>query len=368
MKKSLLFSGYYGFDNSGDDAILEAISSRIRKTRPQFHMEVLSFQPSKTEAMYGVKALHRFQLKEVLKGIRRADLFVSGGGSLLQDVTSSRSLWYYLGLMTLAKIMGKKVYVYANGIGPIDRGFNRFLTARVLNRADYITLRDRDSLEFIRSIGVSNEKVEVTADPVFTLLPSEGSRIQEIFLAEGIPDKTYVGMALREWKKTPELSEKIIQGVDSFLEKNAEELLMIPLHYPEDVSFAEKIKEGVKEPSRIHILRENYSVRDLMGCFSRLSGIVAMRLHALIYAVVGEVPILGLSYDPKVKALLSELPETEGLSVEDFSPEDLANHMANLIHPSEEKGWALAREKKRLVLGAERNLEVLDELLEVDRE
>lgn len=364
MNKSILFSGYYGFDNSGDDAILEAISTDLKKTRPQLNIKVLSYHPEKTKEMYQIEALYRFNLKEVLKGLKETDLFISGGGSLLQDITSSRSLWYYLGLMLLAKIFGKKVYVYANGVGPIDGRFNRFLTKHVLNMADYITLRDRMSLDFIRSIGVKHDRVKVTADPVYTLEPAGDERIKEILRQEGIPDKEYLGFAVRAWKEAPDLGQKLAFAMNGILKNSEEDILMLPLHYPEDVKFAEKVRNMVVEKERVYILKENYSVKELMGSFSRLNTVVAMRLHSLIYGVVEKVPIVGLSYDPKVEGLLKELDLPAGVDVNEFDPEELIEKIFESLENREERAAYLAGKREDLKQAALENIEVIDVLLE----
>ncbi|NLL81384.1 MAG: polysaccharide pyruvyl transferase CsaB, partial [Tissierellia bacterium] len=132
--KSILMSGYYGFDNSGDDAILKAIVKDLREIDKDLDITVLSNNPKKTEDMYPVKAVNRFNFRDVVFSIKKCSLFISGGGSLLQDVTSTRSLLYYLTVMSLAKIMNKKVMVYANGIGPINKKTNRMITKKVLNK------------------------------------------------------------------------------------------------------------------------------------------------------------------------------------------------------------------------------------------
>ena len=123
--KSVLMSGYYGFDNSGDDAILKAVVKDLKKLNDDLSITVLSKNPKKTEEMYPVKAVNRFSVRDVINAIKSTTMLISGGGSLLQDVTSSRSLWYYLAVMAMAKMYNKPVMVYANGIGPINKKFNR---------------------------------------------------------------------------------------------------------------------------------------------------------------------------------------------------------------------------------------------------
>ena len=364
MKKTVLFSGYYGFDNSGDDAILEAICTEIKNTRPQLNIDVLSYRPEKTKKVYGVEARHRFKLKEVVKGMKNTDLFISGGGSLLQDITSSRSLWYYLGLMILAKLMGKKVYVYANGIGPIEGNFNRLLTKYVLNHVDYITLRDGNSLDFIRSLGVHHQRVKVTADPVYTLEPSTPRRVHEIMEEEGKSYKKYIGFAIRSWKETPDLAKKIGETIELLLQEVEEDILMIPLHFPYDVHFAQEVTSYITEKERVSIIENNYSVKDLMACFSMLDVVVAMRLHALIYAVVTETPIIGLSYDPKVDGIIKELDLYPGEDVRYFQPEDLVKKIRHTLDHKTAMKKHLADEKERLKALSLENIKIIDRLLE----
>lgn len=128
-KYKVLMSGYYGFNNSGDDAILISIYSSILKTGRNIDVTVLANKPEETSKKYGVKVIYRYNIFKVIKAISDCDLLISGGGSLLQDRTSTRSLVYYLSIIKTAKILGKKVMLYANGIGPVEKQRNRMCTS-----------------------------------------------------------------------------------------------------------------------------------------------------------------------------------------------------------------------------------------------
>src|SRR5690606_31940136 len=167
----IVISGYYGFGNAGDEAILEAMVRDLRALAPGARLVVLSADPAATAARCGVEAVPRTHLPSVLGALRGADLFISGGGSLLQDATSWRSVPYYAGLMRLARWMGVPVFVYAQGIGPLRRPWLRRLAARVLNGAAEVTVRDRLSYEMLLELGVNPAAVTITADPVFALAP-----------------------------------------------------------------------------------------------------------------------------------------------------------------------------------------------------
>ena len=70
INKRILISGYYGFDNSGDDAILKAIVKDINEKDNSIEIAVLSNNPIFTEKVYGIKAVNRFKMKDVIKAIK----------------------------------------------------------------------------------------------------------------------------------------------------------------------------------------------------------------------------------------------------------------------------------------------------------
>lgn len=305
--KSILMSGYYGFDNSGDDAILKAIVKDFRELNNDLNITVLSNNPIKTEGMYPVKAVNRFKLKEVLRAVKDSSILISGGGSLLQDVTSTRSLWYYLAVMTIARLYKKPVMVYANGIGPIDKKINRLVTRAVLNKVDLITLRDEDSKEYLKDMKVKNKEVYVTADPVFTLDPASKEVVDKIFIKEGIPqNERLIGISLRQWKKADNLEAIISRTIDYIIKTYKVNVVLIPMHFPEDVLISKNILNMVKEKG-CYILSEKYSVEEIMGVIKELDLIVAMRLHSLIYAATQSIPMVGLVYDPKIEGILNSI-------------------------------------------------------------
>ena len=122
---NILISGYYGFDNIGDESILRTLVSSLREHIPDCSLTVLSHNPASTREKYGVEAVDRMSPMAILRVVKKCDMLISGGGSLLQDVTSSKSLHYYLSIIRCAEFFHKKVFIYSQGIGPIDRPGNR---------------------------------------------------------------------------------------------------------------------------------------------------------------------------------------------------------------------------------------------------
>lgn len=365
MGKKVLFSGYYGFDNSGDDAILHAIVNDIRACDPTVQLNVLSYDPPRTRRLYGVNATQRFHYKSVKKALSATDLLISGGGSLLQDETSSRSLYYYLGVMALAKRMGKKVYVYANGVGPIHNSLNRKLTARILNKVDYITLRDEDSAQVLKDIGVDGPPIEVTADPVYGIDGISPEAAKALLREEGIDsDKHFLGVAVRQWKKAPALASKIAYVADRAFEELGIDILFTPLHYPEDKHFAESIKAKMVHKDHCHVLSGNYAVEEMEGIIGLCELLIGMRLHALIYAVTSKTPAVGIVYDPKVKSQLEALSIDGDIRAEGMDEKKLLNAVVAMYRKKDEERLRLKAQHGVLLDKSRRNVQHVFELLQ----
>jgi len=362
-KKKVVISGYYGFNNSGDDAILKAIVKELKKADASLEITALSNNPSATEQVYGINAVNRFKTREVIKAIKSCDLFISGGGSLLQDVTSTRSLWYYIALMRFARLCGKPIMVYANGIGPINKKINRMLTRSTLNKVDFITLRDEDSRAFLQELGVANKNIRVTADPVFTLNASEDERVDEIFEIEGIPnDKPLIGISIRSWSNEEKLVDSLSMAIDYMMANYDVNVVLIPMHYPEDLPISNKLLNKV-DNERCFVIKDKYSVEDIMGVIKRLEMIIAMRLHSLIYAATQLVPMIGIVYDPKIEGFLKSINMDRMITVENINYTQLINDIDYVWNNRNHFKSVLVEFEERMEQEALTNVSIVMELL-----
>lgn len=297
----ILISGYYGFNNAGDDVVLYGIISSLRREQPHISLSVLSNQPKRTTSLFGIPAYDRWNLKTIISELKKSDLLVMGGGTLMQDVTSPRSVLYYLGIVTIAKMLGKPVVFYAQGFGPILKSFSRFMIKQVVNRVDVITVRDYESGEDFKRCGVTKAPLYVTADPALTIHPSEipVERGQE--LLEGLFDdltKPLIIFSVRDWKQEQHFKSVIAQAADTYVEKGWN-VLFLPMHYPSDIAPSQEILSLMKNQGAA-LIEEHVNFHDIMSLLKLGSYVVGMRLHSLILACMLHVPFLGISYDPKI--------------------------------------------------------------------
>lgn len=305
-KYRVVMSGYYGFANAGDDAILQSIHQSILSASDQVSVTALSNDPEQTRRAYGINAVSRLRLGAIWRELRRCDALLSGGGSLLQDRTSTRSILYYLSITWAANLLRKPVMLYANGIGPVDKPANRRRVRRAVERAALVTLRDQSSAQELRDMGVRRPDLYVTADPVFRLDPVDAERSWELLASAGLARGTrFVTVSVRQWPHTGSFSQELAGLCDHIRRTYGLEVLFLLMQPARDREASQAVRERMEEPS--YMLEAACTPRELMGVLGQGQLCLAMRLHTLIFAARMAVPTLGLVYDPKVDSYLREL-------------------------------------------------------------
>lgn len=369
---NILVSGYIGFGNCGDEAILTALMADLGHLVPDATFTVLSRRPEETSARYGVTSIDRFSLRQVVGAIRRADLVISGGGSLLQDATSSRSLYYYLMVISLAKWANKPVVVYANGIGPIDRPANRRLTRRILNQVDLITLRDGLSGEEIRRLGVVRPPVEVTADPAFNLTAAPAESILPLLERPEAPrepsdrrERPLVGVSVRRWQGSEVWGPALAAAADHLCETYGADIVFLPMQFPADIEVSEMVAGLMHRPSVI--VRDRLPAGRYLALVGQLDFLIGMRLHGLIFAARQHVPLLGLAYDPKVTGVLDYIGQPCAGDPAKIDPNRLIAAVDQVMQNRSEMRARLAERTEELTRLARRNAELVAGLLATDR-
>jgi len=305
----IIISGYYGFDNCGDEAVLFAMIHCLKELLPNVRITVLSANPKKTFELYGVKAVNRWNPVRVAFAILTCRLLISGGGSLLQDVTSAKSPGYYLGVIRIAHLLGKKVMIYSQGIGPLNLAKNRAGVAKVLGRCHAITLRDERSAELLNDLGVSRD-IAVTCDPVMALSREDiiNDAVKENLRKLGIFNDSTVELnpslfvSVRCWE-----DDRHIAPIAEFLDSQAGEgwdVILVPAHFPEDLDAIAML--SARMATRPHCIERCLTAHEFLALTALADKVFSMRLHGLICAMAMGTPMLALSYDPKVEAFMEQ--------------------------------------------------------------
>ncbi len=323
--KRVVISGYYGFHNLGDEAVLAATVQELRRRIPDIEITVLSARPAETARAHGVRALSRRDPAALVRELARCDLFLSGGGSLFQDATSWRSPWYYLALLAAARTLGRRTMVYAQGIEPPRRACVRGALAFVLDRVDAIAVRDRTSQALLAELGIRRPRTVLSADPSLLLSPewSEAARAERVRWGEG----TWCGMAMRPWAGGDGLLTAALAGARLAGERFGVRWVLLPMH-PSDLAPCDAL--GRRLGSLATVVRAPLRPGEMLALIGSLDLLVGMRLHALLFAISQGVPVVPIAYDPKVEALTRDLggPAPIGMRA---SPSEVSDAIARAI-------------------------------------
>ena len=365
----IILSGYYGYRNSGDDALLGVIANSIRGELPAVKITALSKTPAQTSRQYGVDSVGRFNRGKIIKVMRSSKLFVNGGGTLLTNsMTSTRSLWYYAKLMGLAKKQGLGVMLYANGIGPVKGEYGAKLARKALDDSDMISLREELSVEELRKLGVGNQSVEVTADPAFMLTPCDPSWLKYLLAREGFePDKRYVCFALRRCEGLkPGFESGILASCGALRDKYGLIPVFVAMQRPNDTELCRRLARGAGG-----LFPSELTASELIGLMSVCQFTVGMRLHSLIYSAVAGTPVIPISYDVKVDALVKSLNFASGdadgiraVSAAELTADDIVGQAERIMCDRGGKVAEIAAAAAALGKKAQRSAKLVKNLME----
>jgi polysaccharide pyruvyl transferase CsaB len=284
--------GYYGKGNGGDEALLSTLLQMLPERVTPI---VLSGNPVQTEARYGIPAVQRKSLRAVQQALRQSQVFIWGGGSLIQDATSALSPLYYTGLMLLAQRLGLQTIAWAQGIGPLQHRFTRWLAQQTFAGCQMVSIRDQGSAAFLAQWNIP---FTLAPDPVWAL---ESAAVPGLW---DLPAPR-VAVNLRSHRSlTPDRLAVLTQALIAFQQATQTCILLVPFQASQDLAIAQSIQTQL--PGKSHLIQLE-DPRQLKGLFRGVEMTIAMRFHGLIMAAAEGCRCCALSYDPKVSRLMQDL-------------------------------------------------------------
>lgn len=371
----VVMSGYFGFDNVGDEAILFSIIRALRKWEPAVEITVLSNNPEETAATYGVQAVNRWKLAQIRTVLKSADGLISGGGSLMQDQTSGKTIPYYAGIIKMAQLANVPVFVYAQGMGPINKSINKWIVKSVFNKCAGITVRDEESRALLETIGVRGN-VAIVPDPVVGLggegftskwldawrggigavdagadsaLVKAGAETSEKIVVEA---GDYITVSVRDWPTDVDYKAKIAASLDA-LAATGYNIVFIPMHGEHDAKSSADVARMMSAESTI--APADLPIEEKIAVIGQSKLLIGQRLHSLIFSAIEHTPFIALSYDPKIDAFANIVnqPIIGHVEVDDWDGEMLAAKATALLENHDAESAKLATLIERLQVEAE---------------
>ena len=315
--KTVLLCGYYGFGNGGDEALLATL---IQMLPDNVTPVVMSATPAKTANQHQVATCDRNNFLQVLSLMLKAKGFIWGGGSLIQDSSSWASPLFYIAWMTLAQILGLKTVAWAQGIGPLNRGWIESISRQSFSACTARSTRDVGSAQLLKKWSLN---YHLAPDPVWALAGTSSSEAEE--------NVTKVAVVLRSHSLLTATRLKVLtEALQTFEANTHSRILLLPFQRSLDYDIAVNIQDQLSEDAELLMLEDP---RQLKGIFQTVDMTIAMRLHALIMAAAEGCRCFALSYDPKVTRLMEDL-ELQGYEL-DALPSDsvhIASHWQQYLN------------------------------------
>lgn len=334
-RRRIAIVGYFGHRNTGDEAILRCMLKRLRALEaqhPELELVVFSGHPDETRRTQGVDAVASVipaSAADALRHIRgiglarfmqanlaflRSEIFVVGGGGLFFDTPgSNRYLRELLARMRGAQRLGKRVVAFSVGVGPLHLEESRALLRDTFARCELILARDPESIAELERAGVPAASVRLTGDCAYLLEVENQPAIERILVRESVPasGRPRIGVCLcKEQTESPRVRGALIRFCRHLIEPLDAELCFIPMQTLrgfDDRAAAESVAEQLGRPDRVAVVRGEYNAWEIFGLLGRMDAVVSMRLHGVIFALAQALPVLGISYMPKVERVFREI-------------------------------------------------------------
>ena len=217
-----------------------------------------------------------------------------------------------------------------------------------------------------RSAGLeAGELVHVTADPVIRVKKADPALGLEILAQEGCPrrpDRLTVGWAVKSRGPDRAFLREVERCIRWLREEYGADSVLIPFFHDEDWKVCDAVAQGLD--GQAGCLRQKYLSEQTLSIIGCMDVLVGVRLHALIYAAVMGVPMIGISYDPKVDSFLASIGQSAPFTVEDFTLEKFQAAFQDALERREELRESTARRLDSLIAKLDRNEELIRAIME----
>ena len=384
-KPRILVYGHYGNRNTGDEAILSAILADLGARLPEASIQVISHNVQLTRKQHKVPAIDRFDVVGILAEIEEADLVIAGGGGLFHDTWGFEpdrvltSEWQGgFGAYVLPALYGvlaqKRVMLWGVGVGPLVSDLARNYTKAACLAADVVTVRDEPSKTLLESVGLPSSKIILTADSAFACKPPirRAGSLKKFAARERSEGGPTVGVLVRQWGVgvSPRYWERqLAEALDKFVLSERGRIIFVPFQTLEtekenDIAVAERIAAQLSTQADVTVVEEHLTPGEVQEVIAGCDLVVGMRFHSVVFAVQAGVPVVALSYDPKVSALMERvgIPEFD-FPLRNIQSAGLRSLMTQALRRKPEIAASLRSAGEEQSRQAGRNVELAFELL-----
>jgi polysaccharide pyruvyl transferase WcaK-like protein len=349
--RRVVIVGAYGGDHVGDAAILGGVLLALHARYGVVQATVMSFRPDHTRRLAKGLAtpvhvsVERYTAARVARLLDEAGALVIAGGPI---VDLPRVLAKHLGSAHAARALGRPLLIERVGLGSFHRRTSMWAARRIFGMASAFSVRSRDSS---RHPLLGGRTASVGRDPAFDYLATRGvldrlgeqERISVDRLLEGTGDSLLVGINLRpvsdDWhplgaehsrRVRARFIEAFAQAMEQFatLAGRPVTYVYFPMNAIQfgmsDLTSAYHLHRAVRGRVRLRVWEADPELDGVLYLLRKLDAAVVMRLHAAIFSIAQNLPVIGIDYfagtDSKLTQLFSDLDRADATSsMEDFT-------------------------------------------------
>ena len=356
--------GNYGHNNNGDEAILAGILNQIKGIDGNCDITIFSNTPSDTIDRYNLKT-QKFKynkgntlfsiiytIGKVYKNLKELDLIIIGGGQLLMDLYSRGPMLYAM-YSILGKLAGKTVIYHAVGAGPISTKIGKFFIGLGLKNATSISVRDIQSKELLDKKYGIGDKVILAADPAFSLENKHNNKEQtnKTIGFTTLPYFNGVYWPGENMDKYNRYIGVLQETIQMLLDQTDYNILLFSTAYPADTISSTDLYNRINSKNKDRLINrtDNLHPQQLLETISECDLIIGTRLHSLILAIVGEKPIIGIEYQPKVRNFMERVGLQDScFKIDIMEAEEIYNLVTNTMKDSNKYKLAVSKSSQAL--------------------
>jgi polysaccharide pyruvyl transferase WcaK-like protein len=390
MINSITLIGSSSGRNAGDAALISGIMESIDAAcGRELLYEIPTYRPEYVKQVYTQRVRPITMLPwhgsigmlglQTLNSILRTDMTLIFD-NMLFDRKLYNPLFNFMSTMSLflplAKKRGKLLGYYNVGTGPVTTDRGKIMLRDLSELMDFISVRDEDSLQLLKELGVKNQNIILTADAALRVTPATPKRVDEIISSIGFdPNKEILGINVNAYLNTwsadgsdNQLTKEKFADIYAEAIKIVVQKLNVPILFVctqhHDVKITQMIIDRLDPQIKYYLFTNvQHNHFEVKGVLSRISLLFAMRLHASILCTSALTPAIGLAFQKKVTSYYKTLGlEDCALSFSTFTPQKLAEH---IFYGWENRGrikTVLEAKIPELILKADRAAEVVAKL------
>ena len=328
-QKKILFLGTHGQHNVGDELLLETFLMQLGSEHRYF---VNSYDPEFTKTQlqpkFHAEVFHTTgEPFRFLRYILASDLIFFGGGSIIKELYASVGRSRYATLLmilltvTFARQIARKSIIMSNiGVGPIKTAWGRRLSTWILKQVDLLSVRDETSFRTCQELGLDSETTYRVSDVVFVndeeTLCGEPTCNQNALstLSHDRGNRSFrVALNLNYDIENPDNWETFLQNLEDGLRalhtRQPIEIHALPMQSQfkaeDDWTVLAAFRERIPEIDMQMHRPETF--QDVSAILSSCDLLISERLHSIVIAAILGIPCLALTYDVKVRELVSSL-------------------------------------------------------------